>query len=112
MRADAQASLDLEAGPLWRMTLFDLGADRPHRLLVVIHHLAVDGVSWRILLEDLEQLYEQAAAGEPLSLPAKTTSWQRGPSGYSSTPTPSVAGRVVLLAGRRAADRAVGLSRG
>ncbi len=69
-----QASLNLETGPLWRMTLFELGADRSQRLLIVIHHLAVDGVSWRILLEDLARLYTHAAAGERLSLPAKTTS--------------------------------------
>ncbi len=72
-----QARLNFEAGPLWRMTLFDLGADRPQRLLIAIHHLAVDGVSWRILLEDLGRLYAQAEAGESLSLPAKTTSLQQ-----------------------------------
>ncbi len=72
-----QASLDLEQGPLWRMTLFDSGADRPQRLLIAIHHLAVDGVSWRILLEDLGRLYAQAAAGERLRLPAKTSSLQQ-----------------------------------
>ena len=37
-----------------RAVLLDLGADRPPRLLLVIHHLVVDGVSWRILLADLE----------------------------------------------------------
>ncbi len=72
-----QASLDLETGPLWRMTLFELGADRPQRLLIAIHHLAVDGVSWRVLLEDLGRLYAQAAAREPLRLPAKTSSLQQ-----------------------------------
>ena len=43
-----------------------------------IHHLAVDGVSWRILLEDLETACRQVAAGGPaaLRLPAKTTSFQ------------------------------------
>jgi non-ribosomal peptide synthase protein (TIGR01720 family) len=48
------------------------------RLLLVIHHLAVDGVSWRILLEDLETACRQVAAGGPaaLRLPAKTTSFQ------------------------------------
>ncbi len=83
--AQKQASLDFEEGPLWRMTLFDLGAaptshgsEQPRqRLLIAIHHLAIDMVSWRILLEDLGHLYEQISAGEPLSLPAKTTSLQQ-----------------------------------
>ncbi len=45
-------------------------------LLIMIHHLVVDGVSWRILLEDIETLYEQAATNQPLSLPAKTDSYK------------------------------------
>ncbi|HEY4425459.1 MAG TPA: amino acid adenylation domain-containing protein, partial [Pyrinomonadaceae bacterium] len=53
-----------------------LGAGR-QRLLGVVHHLAVDGVSWRILLEDWERVYRQLQAGEPASLPSKTTSFQR-----------------------------------
>ncbi|MGV8422697.1 condensation domain-containing protein, partial [Pseudomonas aeruginosa] len=53
---EAQRSLDLEQGPLLRALLVDM-ADGSQRLLLVIHHLAVDGVSWRILLEDLQRLY-------------------------------------------------------
>ncbi|MDJ0674318.1 MAG: amino acid adenylation domain-containing protein [Calothrix sp. MO_167.B42] len=48
-----QQSLDLHNGPLAGAILFQLGANRPHRLLIAIHHLIIDGVSWRILLEDL-----------------------------------------------------------
>ncbi|MDF5721897.1 MAG: amino acid adenylation domain-containing protein [Rhizonema sp. PD37] len=48
-----QQSLDLSQGPLAGAILFKLGANRPHRLLIVIHHLIIDGVSWRILMEDL-----------------------------------------------------------
>ncbi|MGB8507260.1 MAG: condensation domain-containing protein, partial [Pyrinomonadaceae bacterium] len=44
---------------------------------VVTHHLVVDGVSWRILLEDLEAAYAQAVRGERISLPAKTSSFQQ-----------------------------------
>ncbi len=75
--AVAQASLDLARGPALRVKLFDLGPERPGRLLVVIHHLAVDGVSWRIVLDDLWSAYGALRAGRPVALPAKTTSFQR-----------------------------------
>jgi amino acid adenylation domain-containing protein/non-ribosomal peptide synthase protein (TIGR01720 family) len=74
--ARQQGSLNLEMGPLWRVTYFDLGAGRAGRLLVVVHHLAVDGVSWRPLLEDLESAYLQIAAGKRVELPTKTTSYK------------------------------------
>ncbi|HEV2150586.1 MAG TPA: amino acid adenylation domain-containing protein [Longimicrobiaceae bacterium] len=70
-----QASLDLGAGPLLRAALFDLGRGE-QRLLLVVHHLAVDGVSWRVLLEDLEAAYRRIAAGLDADLPPKTTSYQ------------------------------------
>ena len=47
------------------------------RLLLVAHHLVVDGVSWRILVEDLDHIGKGLAAGEPLQLPSKTTSYQQ-----------------------------------
>jgi len=47
----------------------------PRRLLI-IHHLVVDGVSWRILLEDLQTAYQQLSRKETMQLPAKTTSFQ------------------------------------
>ncbi|MGG1205736.1 amino acid adenylation domain-containing protein, partial [Brevibacillus formosus] len=72
----AQASLDLEHGPIMKIVYFDLGYDRPGRLLIVIHHLAVDGVSWRVLIEDLQTAYRQAAEGTEIQLPAKTTSYK------------------------------------
>ncbi len=71
-----QASLSLSDGPLMRMALFDFGPDQPGRLLWVIHHLAVDGVSWRILLDDLTTVYQQLERGEAVRLPDKTTSYQ------------------------------------
>ncbi len=71
-----QASLDLSAGPLLRVCYYELGAAGA-RLLIVIHHLAVDGVSWRILLEDVVSGYEEAATGkDEIKLAAKTTSYQ------------------------------------
>jgi len=72
-----QSSLDLSAGPLLRVVLFELGPGRGARLLLVIHHLAVDGVSWRILVEDLQRGYEQLARGERVEFGAKTSSYQQ-----------------------------------
>ena len=73
---EVQRSLDLERGPLLRVAYFDLGEGEA-RVLMAIHHLAVDGVSWRILLEDLRTAYEQLSNGEAVKLPAKTTSYQQ-----------------------------------
>jgi amino acid adenylation domain-containing protein/non-ribosomal peptide synthase protein (TIGR01720 family) len=73
-----QASLDLVDGPILRAALFRMGRGRPARLLLVVHHLAVDGVSWRILVEDLHRacdLLERSSA--ELALPEKTTSYKR-----------------------------------
>ncbi|HET7463931.1 MAG TPA: amino acid adenylation domain-containing protein, partial [Longimicrobium sp.] len=72
--ANVQSSLALGDGPLLRAALFDLGDEQ--RLLVAVHHLVMDGVSWRVLLEDLEAAYGRAARGEALHLPEKTTSYQ------------------------------------
>jgi amino acid adenylation domain-containing protein/non-ribosomal peptide synthase protein (TIGR01720 family) len=71
-----QASLDLEHGPLFRALHISLGPSRPGRLLLVIHHLVVDAVSWSILLQDLVTAYRQRAAGQAIALPPKTTSFQ------------------------------------
>ncbi len=65
-----QASLDLEQGVPVRFVRFLRGGGQADLLLVVIHHSAVDGVSWRILLGDLE------AAIEGEALPPKTTSFR------------------------------------
>jgi len=75
--AEAQQSLDLAEGPLLRAVLFDLGSGLRPRLLIVVHHLVVDGVSWRILLEDLNTAYRQLERGDTIDLPAKTTSCLR-----------------------------------
>ncbi len=74
--AALQAGFDLSAGPLTRLCLFNGGSGQA-RLLWVTHHLVVDGVSWRVLVEDLEGAYRQAARGLRPSLPPKTTSFQK-----------------------------------
>ncbi|MBB4677123.1 non-ribosomal peptide synthase/polyketide synthase [Crossiella cryophila] len=60
---EAQAGLDLEHGPLFRALLFGT-----ERLFLVVHHLVMDGVSWRVLLGDLDTAYRQAIAGQPIQL--------------------------------------------
>ncbi|MEA5624694.1 condensation domain-containing protein, partial [Nostoc sp. UHCC 0251] len=70
-----QASLNLESN-LVQVALFWLGSDKKARLLIIIHHLVVDGVSWRILLEDLQTGYEQLSCGKTIQLPAKTTAFK------------------------------------
>ena len=74
--AAVQASLDLAAGPLARAALLLLGPGQPGRLLIAVHHWAIDGVSWRILLEDLASAWEQAGRGEAITLPPKTSSYR------------------------------------
>ncbi|MCA1323722.1 non-ribosomal peptide synthetase [Herbaspirillum sp. alder98] len=73
--ARAQRSLDLEHGPLLRAATMAL-TDGSWRLLLVVHHLVVDGVSWRVLLEDLQTAYAQCVAGQQVALPAKTASYR------------------------------------
>jgi non-ribosomal peptide synthase protein (TIGR01720 family) len=72
-----QQSLSLEQGPQVRAVFFSTGSAAGDRLLLVIHHLVVDAVSWQILLEDLQSGYEQALRGEAIKLPPKTSSYQK-----------------------------------
>ncbi|MBY0204782.1 non-ribosomal peptide synthetase [Paenibacillus cucumis (ex Kampfer et al. 2016)] len=71
---ELQRLLSLECGPLMRLCLFQC-ADGDH-LLIVIHHLVIDGVSWRILIEDISKSYEQFMLEKPMQLPQKTASFQ------------------------------------
>ena len=66
-------SLDLAAGKLFRVVHFDRGGG-VDRVLLVAHHLLVDGVSWGVLLDDLSTLLAQAVGGSPFRLPRKTAS--------------------------------------
>ena len=74
--AQAQAGLDIVEGPLTRCIWFGFGPAQPPRFFWVIHHLIVDGVSWRILLGDLEAACRQLQAGAEIDLQVKTTSYQ------------------------------------
>jgi non-ribosomal peptide synthase protein (TIGR01720 family) len=73
---DVHASFDLAHGPLLKGVLFDLGVGRRPFLFLAAHHLVVDGVSWRILLDDLDTAYRQAVRGEAIDLGARTTSFR------------------------------------
>ncbi len=84
-----QASLHLADGPLLRAAVFQLRIPQPDRLLLVIHHLAIDIVSWSILLEDLQSAYRQLSQARSLRMPAKTTSfrrWAERLNAYAQTP--------------------------
>jgi non-ribosomal peptide synthase protein (TIGR01720 family) len=72
-----QNSLNLVEGPLLRVALFDFGRKKPSRVFMTIHHIAVDGISWRVLVEDLQMLCEQLSQGATISLPRKTASFKR-----------------------------------
>ncbi len=71
---DMQNSLRLDIAPLLKAALFHL--DDGDRVLFVIHHLVVDGVSWRILAEDLGISYCALSTGKEIKLPLKTTSFK------------------------------------
>lgn len=72
--ARIQEGIDLKKGPLVKLALFKtLDGDK---LLIVIHHLVIDGVSWRILLEDFAYVYKLLSKGNKVVLPKKTTSFK------------------------------------
>ncbi|SHK87530.1 non-ribosomal peptide synthase domain TIGR01720, partial [Clostridium cavendishii DSM 21758] len=81
-----QSSIDLEEGPLVKLGLFK--SNEGDHLLIVIHHLVVDGVSWRILFEDLQEAYMMAKNGQEIVLQEKTTSfkeWSAKQNEYANT---------------------------
>jgi non-ribosomal peptide synthase protein (TIGR01720 family) len=82
-----QNSFNLAEDTLIRFVLFHLKDG--YRLLIVAHHLVIDGVSWRILVEDLELGYRQACENRPINLPLKTTSfkeWSQKLADYGLSP--------------------------
>ncbi len=72
-----QGNLNISEGPLLQVVWFEMGDGLSDRMLIAVHHLAVDGVSWRIILEDLQTLYRQAVENRPIQLPPKTTSFRQ-----------------------------------
>jgi amino acid adenylation domain-containing protein/non-ribosomal peptide synthase protein (TIGR01720 family) len=75
--AETNSGFDLNGGSLLRVVYFDMGQHEAARLLLVAHHLVIDGLSWRILLADLQQVYRLLTAGEEVQLSLKSTSYQQ-----------------------------------
>ncbi|MFF2951680.1 amino acid adenylation domain-containing protein [Kitasatospora sp. NPDC057965] len=75
--AAARRRLDPRAGVMLQAVWLDAGAHEPGRLLLVLHHLVVDGVSWRILLPDLRAAGEAVLADRPVLLAPVGTSVRR-----------------------------------
>ncbi len=70
-----QGSLDLAKGPVFGAVLFKARDTSAARLLMVAHHLVLDGLSWRIIVEDLITAHGQASKNQPVALPLKTMSF-------------------------------------
>jgi amino acid adenylation domain-containing protein/non-ribosomal peptide synthase protein (TIGR01720 family) len=87
--SSVQASLNLEKAEIFKAVFIrftndgvnssssDKSSNSSGRLLIIVHHLVMDGVSWRILLEDIESLYQQHSTSSRLELPRKTSSYQQ-----------------------------------
>ncbi|WP_165975404.1 non-ribosomal peptide synthetase [Actinomadura rubrisoli] len=73
----ATGRLDPAAGVMAQFVWFDRGPDAAGRLLLVLHHLVVDGVSWRILLPDLAAAWQQVRDGAAPALAPVATSARR-----------------------------------
>ncbi len=72
----AGQSIDLTSGPLAVAVLLDCDDVRACRLVLAVHHLVVDGVSMRILIEDLDTAYQALRDGAAASLPRRTSSFR------------------------------------
>jgi amino acid adenylation domain-containing protein/non-ribosomal peptide synthase protein (TIGR01720 family) len=73
----ASSRLAPEAGHMLQAVWFDAGSTQPGRLLLTVHHLAVDGVSWRILVPDLQAAWHLARQGRQATLEPRGTSLRR-----------------------------------
>ncbi len=72
---EAQSGFNLAEGPMFQVVFFKLQTPHADYILFVAHHLVIDAVSWRILLEDFATLYHQLHKNETTQLPPKTTSF-------------------------------------
>jgi nonribosomal peptide synthetase CepB len=85
----AAGRLDPAAGVMVQAVWLDAGPDVAGRLVVVVHHLVVDGVSWRVLVPDLAAAWQAVAAGaEPVlePVPASFRWWALWLAAHASDP--------------------------
>ncbi|EGE39932.1 non-ribosomal peptide synthetase [Streptomyces sp. SID4928] len=87
LAAEAVDQLDPAAGELVRTVWCDRGPGRGGRLVLVVHHLAVDGVSWRILTADLAAAHDDVLAGNPAAPPGGSTSFRQWALGLADAAT-------------------------
>lgn len=83
-----QSDLNIKSGPLISVIIFKLGEKNSDRLLIIIHHLLIDGVSWRIILEELAQIYQNIATNQVQSSLPTTLSydqWAHSLSNYATS---------------------------
>ncbi|MDZ7887036.1 MAG: non-ribosomal peptide synthase/polyketide synthase [Mycobacterium sp.] len=73
----AVARLDPAAGRMLQAVWLDTGAGQPGRLLLVVHHVVIDGVSLRVLAEDLQTAWTDVAAGRPVALAKPDTTFRQ-----------------------------------
>ena len=69
-----QSGHNLEEGKIFFCAYFSMPVGETDRLFISIHHIGVDGLSWRIIMEDIQLLYSQLSNGRDAKLPQKTTS--------------------------------------
>ncbi|WP_193197118.1 type I polyketide synthase [Nostoc sp. MG11] len=75
--AELQSDLNLSEGPLVKVAFLELRSQQNSYLVITIHHLLIDAISWQILLEDLQTAYQQLSQGKAIYLSEKSTSFQR-----------------------------------
>ncbi|MHB0878138.1 MAG: amino acid adenylation domain-containing protein [Anaerolineae bacterium] len=99
-----QGSLSLASGPVFHLGYFDRGT-RPHRLLLALHHFAVDAVSWTVLLPDLLDAYDSLRRGGAANLAAAASParWAKGLADYAATEAASAELQYWLAASAPAA---------
>ncbi|HEX6376101.1 MAG TPA: amino acid adenylation domain-containing protein [Allosphingosinicella sp.] len=83
---DLHRRIRILEGPVFCGALIDLGGSRGQRLYLVAHHLAIDLVSWRIVVEDIQTAYLAARGGRAIQLPPRTLSYRQWAAGLSDYP--------------------------
>lgn len=70
-----QRKCNLEEGDLLQAKIYHV--ENSDYLVLIIHHLVVDAVSWRILIEDFSEMYQNLCDGNEIQLRSKSTSFQK-----------------------------------